>query len=121
MIASERNQSGSHNRIAARYVFEGRIRISVERCNRKVVTDGWARDLSESGLGAFVAFRLGLNENVTLEVPLALSAKLMLPAKVTRSLGTEYGFRFTALSAAQRDLIRSAVQGQTEIPFPVIK
>ncbi len=112
------NQSGSDDRIVPRYVFEERIRIGVERHDRKFVTDGWARDLSESGLGAFVAFRLVLDEHVILEVPLALSAKLMLPAKVARCLGTEYGFRFTALSAAQRDLIRSAVLGHTEIPFP---
>jgi hypothetical protein len=54
-----------------------------------------------------------MDEHVILEVPLALSAKLILPAKVARCLGTEYGVRFTALRAAQRDLIRSAVQGQS--------
>ena len=112
------NQSGSDDRIVPRYVFEERIRISVGRYDRKFLTDGWARDLSESGLGAFVAFRLVIDEHVILEVPLALSAKLMLPAKVARCLGTEC-FRFTALSAAQRDLIRSAVLGHTEIPFPM--
>jgi len=115
------NQSGSDNRIAVRYVFEGHIWISVERYDRKSVTDGWARDLSESGLGAFVAFSLEMDEHVILEIPVAFSVKLMLPAKVARCLGTQYGFRFTALSAAQRDLIQSAVLGHAEIPFPMVK
>jgi hypothetical protein len=113
------NKSVPDIRIAARYVFEERIRVSVERYDRKFVADGWARDLSESGLGAFVAFTLAMDEHVVLEIPLAFSAKLMLPARVARCLGTQYGFRFTALSAAQRDLIRSAVQGHTVIPFPM--
>jgi PilZ domain len=111
-----KNQSDSDNRIAPRYVFEERIRISIERYDRSFVTDGWARDLSESGLVAFVAFRLGMDEDVVLEIPLAFSPTLTLPAKVARCLGTQYGFRFTALSAAQRDVIRSAIQGHAEIP-----
>jgi len=82
------------------------------------VTDGWARDLSESGLGAFVAFQLVMDELVTLEIPLAFSERLILPAKVTRCLGTQYGFRFTALSAAQRTIIQSAVDGHAAISFP---
>jgi len=111
------NESGSEVRIAPRYVFEERIRIRVERYDRKFVTNGWARDLSESGLAAFVVFRLVIDEHVILEIPLAFSAKLMLPAKVARCVGTEYGFRFTALNAAQRNLIRSAVQGHAETPL----
>src|SRR5713101_6089756 len=114
------NERGSEDRIAARYAFEARIRIYFERYDREFVTDGWARDLSESGLGAFVALQLTVDELVTLEIPLASSAKLMLPAKVARCLGTQYGFRFTALSAAQRTLIQSAV-ASAEIPSPQLK
>ena len=113
-----KSESGSEDRIAARYVFETRIRICIERYDRKFVTDGWTRDLSESGLGAFVAFKLAMDELVTLEIPLASSERLTLPAKVARCLGTQYGFRFTALSAAQRTLIQSAVGGHAEIAFP---
>jgi len=115
------HESGSEDRIAVRYVFETRIRICIERYDRRFVTDGWARDLSESGLGAFVAFQLTMDELVMLEIPLAFSERLMLPAKVARCLGTQYGFRFTALSAAQRTLIQSAVDGHAEIPFPQLK
>jgi len=116
-----KNQSACDGRIAPRYVFEARIRINIERYDRKFVTDGWARDLSESGLGAFVAFGLAMDEHVILEIPLTLSAKLLLPAKVARCLGTEYGFRFTALSAAQRDLIRSTVLGHALTPCRKVK
>ena len=55
---------------------------------------------------------------MTLEIPLAHSAKLMVPAKVARCLGTQYGFQFTALSAEQREQIRSVVKGQPGAPFP---
>jgi PilZ domain len=115
------NQSGFEDRIAARYVFEERIRIGVERYDRKFVTAGWARNLSESGLGAFVAFKLAMDEHVTLEIPLAFSDKLIVPAQVARIVGTEYGFRFTALSPAQRSFIRSAVKGHAELPSPMPK
>ena len=81
------------------------------------MTDGWTRDLSESGLGAFVAFQLAMDELVTLEIPLPSSVRLTLLAKVARCLGTQYGFRFTALSAVQRTLIQSAVRGHAEITF----
>jgi hypothetical protein len=46
------------SRIAARYAFETRFRISVERDTRNLAFEGWARDISESGLGAFVGQEL---------------------------------------------------------------
>ena len=79
--------------------------------------EGWARDLSESGLGAFVAQALVLGEFVTLEIPLPDSDNQVIPAKVTRTLGTEYGFQFTALSAAQRTRIRATLKGHPSVPF----
>jgi len=75
------------------------------------------RNLSESGLGAFVAEALTLGEAVTLEIPLPDSDKQMIPAKVVRALGTEYGFQFTALSAEQRMQIRATLTGQPTIPY----
>jgi hypothetical protein len=78
---------------------------------------GWARDLSESGLGAFVAEALIRGELVTLEIPMPSSEKQAIPAKVIRALGTEYGFQFTALSAEQRQQIRTTLQGRPAIPY----
>jgi PilZ domain len=71
---------------------------------------GWARNLSESGLGAFVAEALILGESVTLEIPLPGCAKQVIPAKVVRALGTEYGFQFTALNAEQRQQIQATLK-----------
>jgi hypothetical protein len=79
-------------------------------------TEGWARDLSESGLGAFVATPINPGESATLRIPLAHDSELVIPAKVTRILGTQYGFQFMALSAGQRDLILRAVAGKKAIP-----
>ena len=115
---SSDNGSNLEPRIVPRRVFEARFRIRIQRGQRSLVIEGWARDISESGLGAFVARELILGELVTLEIPLAHSAKLMVPAKVARCLGTQYGFQFTALSAEQREQIRSAVEGQPGVPFP---
>ena len=78
---------------------------------------GWSRTLSESGLGAFVAQALVLGEYVTLEIPLPDTAKQVIPAKVARAVGTEYGFQFTALSAEQRSRIRATLKGQPAIPY----
>jgi len=50
----------SDNRIAGRDVFESRIQIRFRRDGRDFVIQGWARDLSESGLGGFVAENLVL-------------------------------------------------------------
>src|SRR6266481_5458136 len=100
--SSSDDDAGSANRISPRHLFETRIRICLQRDSQRITVEGWARDLSESGLGAFVAQALVLGEFVTLDIPLPDSDKQVIPAKVARALGTEYGFQFTALSAAQR-------------------
>jgi hypothetical protein len=107
----------SDSRIAIRYVFESRILIRLHRGSQSLAVSGWARDLSESGLGAFVAEGLAIGELVSLEIPLPTSGKEVIPSTVTRQLGTQYGFQFTALSAEQRSSIRAALQGHPVIPF----
>ena len=111
------DETGSGNRISPRHVFETRIRIRLQRDRQTLVLQGWVRNLSESGLGAFVAEVLTLGESVTLEIPLPDSDKLVIPANVVRALGTEYGFLFTALSAEQRTRIRATLKGQQAIPY----
>jgi len=97
-------------RITPRYVFEARIRISTLRGSEDLEMEGWTRDISESGLSAFVARSLMVEELVTLEVPLAGLQRLRIPARVARCLGTQYGFQFTALGPDQRAAIQSAVR-----------
>jgi hypothetical protein len=103
--------------MSPRHAFETRIRIRLQRNNQKLSLQGWARDLSESGLAAFVAEALILGEMVTLEIPLPGSEKQVIPARVSRALGTEYGFQFTALSAEQRRHIRATLKGHPAIPY----
>jgi hypothetical protein len=67
-------------------------------------------------VGAFVAEALTLDESVTLEIPLPGCDKQVIPAKVVRALGTEYGFEFTALSAEQRRQIRETLEERPAIP-----
>jgi predicted nucleic acid-binding protein len=107
---------GSADRISPRHVFETRIWIRLQRDGKQLSLQGWSRDLSESGLGAFVAEALILGESVTLEIPLTDSDKQVIPAEVLRALGTQYGFRFTALSAEQRQQIRATLKGHPAIP-----
>src|SRR5208282_434968 len=109
--------AGSPDRICSRHVFEARIRIRLERDGRKLNLPGWARNLSESGVGGFVAEALNLGELVTLEIPLSDSDKLVIPVKVVRALGTEYGFQLTALSAEQRQRIQAVLEGRPVIPY----
>jgi len=89
--------------------------IRADHCE-KLSLQGWSRDLSESGVGAFVAEALILSESVILEIPLPDCDKQVIPAKVVRALGTEYGFQFTALSAEQRRQIRAALKERPAIP-----
>ena len=107
---------GSADRISPRHAFETRIWIRLQRDGKKLSLQGWSRDLSESGVGAFVAEALMLSESVTLEIPLPDSDKQVIPAKVVRALGTEYGFQFTALSAEQRRQIRATLKERPAIP-----
>ena len=102
-------------RITPRYVFEARIRIRVQRASQNLAMEGWARDISETGISAFVAQALIVGELVTLEIPLASSRWHSIPAKVARCIGTQYGFQFTALSTGQRENIRFAVREHEEI------
>lgn len=106
----------SDNRIAPRYAFESRILIRFRRGNQNFEAQGWARDLSETGLGAFVAEDLLIGEPVTLQIELGTSGKEVVAAKVVRQVGTQYGFQFTALSPEQRVGIQVALSGQPGIP-----
>jgi hypothetical protein len=105
------------NRISPRHVYETRIQIRLQRDGQKLTLQGWARDLSESGLSAFVAEALIAGEMVTLELPIPGTDNQIIPAKVSRTLGTEFGFQFTALSAEQRRQIREALKGHPMIPY----
>lgn len=102
-------------RITPRYVFEARIRIRAQRASQDLATEGWARDISETGISAFVAQGLIIGELVTVEIPLASSRWHSIPAKVARCIGTQYGFQFMALSPDQRENIRLAVRDHPEI------
>jgi len=102
-------------RITPRYVFEARIRIRVQRASQNLAMEGWARDISETGISAFVAQGLIIGEIVTLEIPLASSRWQSIPAKVARCIGTQYGFQFTALSPDQRENIRLDVRDHPEL------
>lgn len=96
--------------ISPRHRFEARIDIRLQRGEHKLNLQGWARDLSETGLRAFVADPLEKGESVVFEIPLFDIGKQVIPAKVVRSLGTDYGFEFTALSAEQRIHIQAALK-----------
>ncbi len=96
-------------RVLPRHQFEARVKIEVQRERGVSSAEGWARDLSESGLGAFVGMQLVVGEVATLRIPLANGVELVVPAKITRNFGTEYGFRFTALSREQRDQINDVL------------
>jgi len=107
----------SDNRIAPRHVFETRILIRLRRGSSNMAVHGWVRDLSVSGLGAFVAEQLLVGETVTLLLSLPTSGKQEIPARVARQLGTQYGFQFTGLSKEQRAAIRAALGRQPAIPY----
>ncbi len=81
---------------------------------------GWARDISESGIGAFVAEELIPGEEVELEVPFAGDVMLTLHALVSRTLGTQYGLMFTALSSEQRQHIQAAMADKPPLPSPFL-
>jgi hypothetical protein len=108
---------GSVDKISPRHVFETRIQILLQRDSTRLSLQGWARNLSESGLGAFVAETLILGESITLEIPLPNCDKQVIPAKVARALGTEYGFQFTALSVEQRRQILATLKERPAIPY----
>jgi len=76
--------------------------------------EGWSRDISETGLCAFVGQELIAGETVSIEIPLASSDTLVIPAKVANCLGTQYGLQFTALSAEQRAHIQFALRNRPE-------
>ena len=84
---------GWAERISPRHVLETRIWIRLQREGKKLSLQGWSRDLSESGLGAFVAEALVLSESVTLEIPLPDCDKQVIPAKVVRAQSTDSSSR----------------------------
>jgi hypothetical protein len=112
--------AGDSSRISPRFNFETRFRIRLRRGGADLSVGGWARDISESGIGAFVAEELLPGEDVDLEVPFPGGVTLTLRACVSRSLGTQYGLMFTALSPEQRREIQKAMEGKTPLPSPFL-
>ncbi len=108
------------SRISPRYSFETRIRIRLQRNSQELWVGGWARDISESGIGAFVAEELVQGEQVDLEVPFADNVLLNLQARVSRNLGTQYGLMFTAVSPDQRRHIQAAMAEKPPLPSPFL-
>jgi PilZ domain len=104
--------------ISPRHRFEARVSISVQRGEQKLTLQGWVRDLSESGLRAFVADSLLPGESVIFDIPLSDTSNQVIPAKVMRALGTDYGFQFTALSADQRNQIQATLRDSPELQRP---
>jgi hypothetical protein len=104
--------------ISTRHRFEARIDIRLQRGEQRLNLQGWTRDLSESGLRAFVADPLEKGESVVFEIPLSDLDKQVIPAMVVRSLGTDYGFEFTALSPEQRIHIQAALRKCPALPRP---
>jgi hypothetical protein len=113
------SMQGDSSRISPRYSFETRIRIRLLR-PKELVVGGWARDISESGIGAFVAEELIPGEEVELEVPFPGDVKLTLRATVSRNLGTQYGLMFTAISSEQRVHIQAAMADKPPLPSPFL-
>lgn len=109
--------SDAGKRIVPRFEFEARFQIAVNRAEDPIISEGWARDLSESGIGAFVAAHLLVGELVTLTIPLPNGEQLVIPAKVRRNLGTQYGFEFTALSTEQRKQIARVLGASHALPL----
>ena len=120
MFSSSSKPPIDSTRIAHRYPFETRFKIRLLRAAGEQVVGGWARDISESGIGAFVAEELVPDEQVELEIPFPDGTVLNLPARVSRNLGTQYGLMFTALSVKQRRHIQAVVSGKSPLPSPFL-
>lgn len=111
---------GDPSRISPRFKFETRFRLRIQRKGEELTVGGWARDISESGIGAFVAEELTPGEEVDLEVPFPGDVTLNIRACVSRNLGTQYGLMFTALSLEQRRHIQAAMSGKNPLPSPFL-
>jgi len=105
--------------ISPRHRFEVRVVIRLRRGEQKLSLQGWVRDISESGLRAFVADPLVPGESVVFEIPLPNVEREVIPAKVVRALGTDYGFEFTALSSEQRTHIQTTLSNCPALPRPL--
>ena len=107
-------------RISGRFEFRIEFSGFVQRYGKEVSFRGWSRDLSESGMGAYIPVELREGEQVNLDLTLEAGApKLRVAAKVRRSQGFEYGFEFVTLSAMQRAAITSAVAHCGDAPLPL--
>ena len=58
MFSMLAKSAGDPNRISPRFKFETRFRLRLQRKGEDLTVGGWARDISESGIGAFVAEEL---------------------------------------------------------------
>ncbi len=89
-----------------RFHIQVRVRVSVTRAGGNVLVYGQGTDISEGGMGIFVATELNAGETVSIELMLPYSRdKLMLRAVVRSRNGFRYGVEYLGPSAYERELI----------------
>lgn len=102
----------------ARYCFEEDIRIGVLKQAPSLMAPsfvaGRAIDLGEGGVGAYTTSDLLIGETVHLHIPLP-AGEVRLPACIRYRHGSDYGFEFLALGAAEREHIREACKSLERI------
>ena len=102
----------------ARYCFEEDIGIGVLEQAPSFITSsfipGRGIDLGEGGVGVHTTSDLEVGETVHLQIPLPAGA-LRLPACIRYRHGSDYGFEFLALGAAEREYIRDACKSLERI------
>ena len=81
-------------RISGRFEFRIEFSGVVQRYGKEVSFRGWSRDLSESGMGAYIPVELREGEQVNLDLTLEAGApKLRVAAKVRRVAGIRVWIR----------------------------
>jgi c-di-GMP-binding flagellar brake protein YcgR len=95
----------------ARHRLESRLLVTEAREGLARAVQGRIRDLSEGGLGCFVAGDLEPGQIVLVEFPLPKSRQdLVLRARVLRHATSHYGFEFLQVSPAVLEEIRAACE-----------
>jgi c-di-GMP-binding flagellar brake protein YcgR len=95
----------------ARHRLESRLLVTEARQGSTRAVQGRIRDLSEGGVGCFVAGDLEPGQIVVVEFPLPKGRQdLVLRARVLRHAASHYGFEFLQVSPTVLEEIREACE-----------
>ena len=91
------------------------LKISTTMAGVRKLIPGYARNISDSGMGAFIPAQLPLGHTVEIEFSLPRSSQNVMARAIVRAVNKfHYGLEFVALEETAREQLRNIAQSHAQ-------